>query len=185
MARLDPGNVVPWLFVSVEAMQRNDATGAAEAVYRASLATESRLREFVFANLALSALPVDWPPREAMLASAQVLQIHAALTLPSYLAVAQYCAKDRMHDANLQQTCDRLARVLMDRGDTLIDYGIGRRLGERAGGPADWVELNDARFATYTQAQVERAGLSDAALIQRYRAGLQRRPAPPAPSAPR
>jgi len=68
-----------------------------------------------------------------MLASAKVLEIHASLALPAYLPAFQYCARERMTDANLQQTCDRLARVLMESGDTLIDYGLGRRLGERAG----------------------------------------------------
>jgi hypothetical protein len=151
MARLDPDNVVPWLHVAVQATQRQDTQGVAEAVYRASLAHVSRQHEFAFADLALSALPPDWPPRDAMLASAKVLEIHASLTLPSYIPVVQYCAKERMQDANLQQTCDRLARVLMERGDTLIDFGIGRRLGERAGWPAEVVELNNARMQAYVQ----------------------------------
>jgi hypothetical protein len=151
MARLDPENVVPWLHVAVQAAQRQDAQGVAEAVYRASLAHLSRQHEFAFADLALSALPPDWSARDAMLASAKVLEIHASLALPSYLPVVQYCAKERMHDANLQQTCDRLARVLMERGDTLVDFGIGRRLGERAGWPADAVELNNARMEAYKQ----------------------------------
>jgi hypothetical protein len=63
MARLDPDNVVPWLHVAVQAAQRQDAQGVAEAVYRASLAHVSRQHEFAFADLALSALPPDWPPR--------------------------------------------------------------------------------------------------------------------------
>jgi hypothetical protein len=151
MARLDPDNVVPWLHMAVQAAQRQDAQGVAEAVYRASLAHVSRQHEFAFADLALSALPPDWPARDAMLASAKVLEIHASLALPSYIPVVQYCAKERMHDANLQQTCDRLARVLMERGDTLIDFGIGRRLGERAGWPADVVELNNARMQAYVK----------------------------------
>jgi hypothetical protein len=155
LARLDPSNVVPWLHVSTEALQRRDAAGVAEAVFRASMATTSRVREFAFADLALSALPADWPPLDAMHAGTRVLEIHAALTLPSYLAVVQYCARERMHDSNVQQTCDRLARLLMQQGDALIDYGIGRRLGERAGWPADQVALNDARFAAYTQTSVD------------------------------
>lgn len=52
---------------------------------------------------------------------------------------------------NLQQRCERLAHVLMDRGDTLIDYGIDRRLGERAGWPAELVELHNARFEAFKQ----------------------------------
>jgi hypothetical protein len=226
LARLDPDNVAPWLWLAAEALQRNDTQGVAEAVYRASLARESRLREFGFADLALSALPADWPPREAMLAGARVLEIHAALALPSYVAVVQHCAKERMQDANLQQTCERLARVLTQRGDTLVDYGIGRRLGERAGWSADVVELHSARLEAYkqtmadgdtlvaglaeskachalrrdvrlayaharhgerahVQGEVERLGLSDAVMIERYRAAQSQRPPAPAGSAPR
>jgi hypothetical protein len=151
MARLDPDNVVPWLHVAVQAAQRQDTQAVAEAVYRASLAHVSRQHEFAFADLALSALPPDWPAADAMLASAKVLEIHTSLTLPSYIPVVQYCARERMQDANLQQTCDRLARVLMERGDTLIDFGIGRRLGERAGWPVEVVELNNARMQAYVQ----------------------------------
>jgi hypothetical protein len=165
MARLDPDNVVPWLHVAVQAAQRQDTQGVAEAVYRASLAHVSRQHEFAFADLALSALPPDWPARDAMLASAKVLEIHASLNLPSYLPVVQYCAKERMHDANLQQTCDRLARVLMERGDTLVDFGIGRRLGERAGWPAEVVELNNARMQAYKRTLSDGDALASSAPI--------------------
>jgi hypothetical protein len=153
MARLDPHNVVPWLYVATEALSRGDQGGVAEATYRASLARESRLREYAFAELALTAIPPDWPPREVMLASAKVLEIHASLALPSYLAVVRHCAKAHMHDSNLQQTCSRLAQVLTERGDSLVDYGIGRRLGERAGWPAQTVEAHHARFEAFKQMQ--------------------------------
>jgi hypothetical protein len=155
MAQLDPDNVVPWLHVATEALARGDLGGVAEATYRASLARESRLREYAFADLALSAIPADWPPREAMLASAKILEIHASLALPAYLAVVQHCAKERMGDTNLQQTCDRLARVLTSRGDSLVDYGIGRRLGERAGWPAEVVEAHNARFEAFKQTHTD------------------------------
>ena len=82
---MDPDNVIPWLHVAGEAVQRKDAGGAAEALYRASLANTSRVREFAFADLALSALPADWPALDAMRASAKVLEIHASLALPAYL----------------------------------------------------------------------------------------------------
>ena len=147
---------MPWLQVAGEALQRKDMAGVAEAVYRAALASTSRSREFAFTDVALSALPTDWPARDAMLASARVLEIHASLALPRYIAAVQHCATDRVAaDANLQQTCDRLARGLTERGDTLIDYGIGRRIGERAGWPAEVVELNNARFAAYMRSQTD------------------------------
>jgi len=165
MARLDPDNAVPWLHMATQAAQRQDAQGVAEAVYRASLAHLSRQHEFAFADLALSALPSDWPARDAMLASAKVLEIHASLALPSYIPVVQYCARERMHDANLQQTCDRLARVLMERGDTLVDFGIGRRLGERAGWSADVVELNNARMEAYKRTLSDGDALASSAPI--------------------
>ncbi len=155
MARLDAHNVVPWLHVATEALSRADSGGVAEATYRASLARESRLREYAFAELALAAIPPDWPPREAMLASARILEIHASLALPSYLAVFQHCAQERMHDTNLQQTCSRLAQVLTTSGDSLVDYGLGRRLGERAGWPAEAVEAHNARFEAFKLTQTD------------------------------
>jgi len=155
MARLDPHNVVPWLYVATEALSRGDLGGVAEATYRASLARESRLREYAFAELALTAIPPDWPPRDVMLASAKVLEIHALLDLPSYLAVVQHCVKENMHDSNLQQTCSRLAQVLTTQGDSLVDYAIGRRLGERAGWPAQTVEAHHARLEAFKNTQTD------------------------------
>jgi hypothetical protein len=155
MARLDPHNVVPWLRVATEALSRGDLGGVAEATYRASLARESRLREYAFAELALTAIPPDWPPRDVMLASAKVLEIHASLALPGYLAVVRHCAKENMHDSNLQQTCSRLAQVLTTRGDSLVDYAIGRRLGERAGWPAQAVEAHHARLEAFMHTQTD------------------------------
>lgn len=149
MAELDPLNVVPWLWVAEEASTSGNEQGVVEAVYRASLATESRLREFAFADLALSAIPADWPTRDAVLASAKVLRIHADLLLPSYLAMVKQCSAENARDFNVRQTCDRLARVLVEHGDTIVDHGIGRRIGERAGWPAETVELLEARHAAY------------------------------------
>ena len=51
----------------------------------------------------------------------------------------------------MRQTCDRVAQVLVERGDTLVDHGIGRVLGERAGWPAERVELLAARHHAYTR----------------------------------
>jgi hypothetical protein len=45
--------------------------------------------------------------------------------------------------------------VLTERGDTLVDFGIGRRLGERAGWPPERVELNEARFEAFKQTQTD------------------------------
>ncbi len=149
MAELDPLNVVPWLWVAEEASVGGNEQGVVEAVHRASLATESKLREFAFADLALSAIPADWPTRDAVLASAKVLRIHADLRLPSYLAMVKHCSAVNARDVNVRQTCDRLARVLVERGDTIVDNGIGRRIGERAGWPAETVELLEARHAAY------------------------------------
>jgi hypothetical protein len=149
MASLDPLNVVPWLWVAEEASRVGNDQSVVEAVYRASLAKESRLREYAFTSLALSAIPANWPTWDAVFASAHVLQIHAALRLPSYLPMVKYCSAEHARDVNVRQTCDRLAQVLVERGDTLVDHGIGRRLGERAGWPTDKVELLDARHAAY------------------------------------
>jgi hypothetical protein len=155
MARLDPLNLVPWLEVANEAAARNDAGGVGEATYRASLAEVSRVREFRFADLALSAIPEDWSPRDAMLAQAKVFDIHIALQLPSYLAVVRFCGRDQMRDANRRETCQRVARVMTEHGETLIDYGIGRRIGDWSGWPADVVEAHEARLEAYKASLVD------------------------------
>lgn len=149
MAELDPQNVVPWLWVAEEASRAGNGQGVAEAVYRASLATISRLREYDFTALALAALPADGPHWENVFASAQVLQRHAAISLPSYLPVMQHCSAEQTRDANVRETCGRLAQVLVESGDLLVDHAIGRRLGERAGWPAERLQLLEARQAAF------------------------------------
>ncbi len=149
MAALDPLNLVPWLWVAEDAHRVGNVQGVVEAAYRASLAKESRLREYAFTQLALSTIPADWPTWDAVFASAFVLQVHAELRLPSYLPIVAHCSAESARDVNVRQTCDRLARVLVEAGDTLVDHGIGRRIGERAGWPAERVELLEAHHAAY------------------------------------
>jgi hypothetical protein len=146
LARLDPDNAVPWLYLAGAAQQRNDADGVAAALYRASVSQQVTHRQFRYAELALAALPTDMAPANRARATLYIVGRQLAFALPTYKAAASYCSKDAMSDANRQQLCDRLAHVLADKGSTLIDYAIGRRIGEQAGWPAELVENYSARL---------------------------------------
>ena len=57
-----------------------------------------------------------------------------------------------MTDSNRRQTCAALAEVLVAKGTSMLDFGIGRHIGERVGWPQDRVERLDARFDAYLPA---------------------------------
>ena len=70
--------------------------------------------------------------------SIEVIGVQAAETYPLNAAL-KYCSAAELRGGNRRQTCEALADLLVSRGDTLLDLGVGRALGEKLGWPADRV----------------------------------------------
>ena len=151
-ARWDSDNGAVWLHLATKAFERQDEEGVRAALHRAGVATVVKQRQLDFASLALAALPVDLPPPERMSAVVAIIGMQAALVVPSYRGATSYCAKPRLIDANRRQTCDAVAELLVDKGHSLLDLAIGRRIGEWADWPSERVELLSARLEAKTLA---------------------------------
>jgi hypothetical protein len=132
-ARLDPDNAIAWLEVAASARSRKDAEAEAEALQRVASARESRLYGDRLPDIALSMLPSDVSALERQQVTVTLMGIFSAWTFPDYQAVTRYCSVEAVRDANRSQSCDAIASALVSRGSTLIDVGVGIRVGERVG----------------------------------------------------
>lgn len=132
-ARLDPDNAVAWLHVAASARLRKDTAGEAEALQRVASARESRIYADRLPDIALSFLPSDTSALERQQVTVMLIGVFAAWAYPDYQAVGRYCSGDAVRDANRSQSCDAIASALVAHGSTLIDLGIGIRIGERVG----------------------------------------------------
>ena len=145
--RLEPGNVIAWLHVAVDAQARNDSAAVAEALYRASHAGLADTHWGALVGLALARLPADTPLLDKGALVEELMAIESGVVLP-HLAASHYCAEADVRDANRRQTCSAVAEVFQARGTSLTDVGLAATLGERVGWPAERVQtLRDERDA--------------------------------------
>lgn len=153
-ALLDARNAVPWMYAADAALSRRDGGAYAEAMYRIAHAEVSETFFGLLPGLARSHLPVDLPAYLWPAVYTRVIGMQAAMPLPGYQRVAQFCSVDAVKDANRLQTCSDIAGVLLGRGTSLIDHSIGITIAKRAG----W---NEARLA---QAELKREAYGYAAM---------------------
>lgn len=135
-AQLDPDNAVPWTHLASAAMLRNDADAASESLYRASIAGKDRL-------VGDSLLTIVQPVLANGLNDVERREIGSELIgaqgwmLPPFGTPMKMCSDDALRDGNRRQICDAYASMLIDKGTTVIERGIGIRLGERLRWPAE------------------------------------------------
>lgn len=153
-ALLDARNAVPWMYAAEAAFNRRDTGAYAEAMHRIAQAQGSETFFGVLPGLARTHLPVDVPAHLWPAVYTRVIGMQAALPLPAYQRVAQYCSADAVKDANRLQTCTSIAGVLLERGTSLIDHNIGLAIAKRVG----W---NETRLA---QAELKREAYGHAAV---------------------
>lgn len=143
-SRLDPGNAVPWLATALDASQRGEMSTVHEAMYRASLANTVDAGEAALLGTILAGLPADVSPLERSMALndafEQVILNISGPASAQYALASRYCSADAVRNANRQQSCAALAEVMVNRGRSLIDVGLGTTIGARAGWPAERVE---------------------------------------------
>jgi hypothetical protein len=153
-ARIEPDNAVPWLHLSAIAAARNDAAGEAEALYRAGLATTHRTYGDALLSLVEPAFPADLSDIERLQATFEFSRLSAAWTLPDMMPALRACSADALRDSNRRQVCDALASNLVDKGGDLIELGIGTRMGERLGWPADRIAALRIERAAFSAVDV-------------------------------
>ena len=158
-ARLDPDNAAPWLFVLAQAGQRRDAAAQNEALFRLSTSARSDQYFFAVPGLVIEHLPTDEAATPAVLTlAAEAIGLAAAQSVSSYQTLLEQCKPSALRDANRRQTCGAAAELLVERSDTLLDFGIGVALGQRVG----WSEDRIDRLRGEQSAYVESLGTSSA-----------------------
>lgn len=81
------------------------------------------------------------------------------VVMPDYRSVSDLCTTAGLRNANTAQTCDRLLKLMLDRGDDMLSLSVGVRLAERLNWPPErWQALADVR--------VLQPGLSAADAVQ-------------------
>jgi hypothetical protein len=138
-ARLDPDNAIPWLQVAYDARRRGDPAAQDEALYRASQASRSMFDPEGLAGLLLAADTSELSEVDRSLLQIDAVGTVAAFAIPGLRAVNENCASPQLANTNRRQTCSALAELLVSKPGLLIDLGIGTRLGERLGWPAERV----------------------------------------------
>ncbi len=157
-AALDPDNAAPWLLVALRARGAKDPAGEATAFARAVGANRMDGYGWSLFAFAEPELPGDTTPLEHWLLAQQAMAVGAAVGLPYYGEITQRCSRLSIEDDAVRDQCGALAETLVAKANTLLDFGIGVRIGERAGWPAARVaELLERRDA-WLQAGAEVEG---------------------------
>jgi hypothetical protein len=168
LTEMESDNAVPWLALAAQAQKAGDVSGLVNAMHRASLAqrvvgVDGFLTRQVLAHLPASVSP--GLPRTELITTVRSVEID--LERPDTLMLS-YCSEQGLTaDGNRLNTCERLARLMLDKGKTMVDLSLGMALGRRTG-------LSQTLMA---QAQHERDRMAQAfAAVQPMELGYQMTP---------
>lgn len=161
-ARLDPGNLSPWLAMLADARARKDPAAEDEALHRMATARRSELGTFLLPGLVINAAPADDASVLAAWAMAgEMIGAAAAWHMPGYLHLTDACKGGALRDANRRQTCAAIAEVLSEHSDTVIERSFGTLIGARVGWPAERVDRVRGEHAAYEAALSATAPVAD------------------------
>jgi hypothetical protein len=137
--RIDPDNALPWLLLAANARVSHDDAAEVDAFSHAAKA--HKVDAYSDSLFAFSApeLPQDLTPLARAYFATEVIGIEAAVGAPQYGIATQHCSREDMQDSNVRQQCASVAELLVRKGPTLLDLGVGRIIGARAGWPSDRV----------------------------------------------
>jgi hypothetical protein len=133
--RADPDNAVPWLRLAAKARRDGDGTAEAAAMAHAARAHEYQPYNWSVFSFAQAAIPNDLAATDRWILTTQVIGVEAAMPAPNQ-PLFQYCSRDALNDATVQQQCSALAELLVSKGGTLLEVTVGKSLGARVGWPA-------------------------------------------------
>ena len=139
-AQIDPDNAVPWLLLAGKAHSRHDSATEAEAFAHAATAHKINSYSDSVYTFAEPELPQDVTPLERSYLATEVIGVEAAIGLPQYSVASQHCSTIAMQDSTVQQQCRSLAELLVTKGTNLLDLGLGKTIGARAGWPSERVK---------------------------------------------
>jgi len=136
-ARLDPDNVVPWLALAQAARAAGDSGAEATDFAHAAQAHKVENAGLSLLTLAQSEMPQDLSPLEKTASAIEFIGLESAWSGPQLGEPLRYCTKDALGKSDLATQCNNVAALLVSRGRSLLEFSIGRRLGERLSWPQD------------------------------------------------
>jgi hypothetical protein len=162
-ARMDPDNAVPWLVIAGKARATHDARAEAEAFGKAARAHKSDRYNDSLLGFAAAEQPADISPLEQWYFAMEAIGIESATGLPEYMAALNHCSIEAMQDSKAKEECNALAELMVAKGTTLVDLGLGMKIGARAGWPTARIDaLTQQRKAlSYAAAQSAPTGNGD------------------------
>jgi hypothetical protein len=138
--RIEPGNAAAWLPLLVLQPQRR------EEVFAAVAKSERFSNHYgVMAAVTLAAMPSDIPPYVQQNLLVEALAIELGQGLSDFRSLLDLCKPAPAAGSDKQARCDAIARLLIDRSDTLVAHLIGSRIGELAGWPKAQEEARRAQ----------------------------------------
>src|SRR5271166_1020599 len=136
-ANIDPDNAVPWLYVADQARAANDAAAQMDALGRASMAQKIDSYNWSLFAYAQPEMPADATPFEQYYLATELIGYEASWFGPQYTVASKLCSADAVQDGRVRQPCDALAELLVSRGTTLLDLGVGKSIGSHLGWPSE------------------------------------------------
>jgi hypothetical protein len=136
-ANIDPDNAVPWLYVADKARAANDAAALTDALGRAAAAHKTDSYNWSLFAYAQPEMPAAATPFEQYYLATELIGYEATWFGPQYTVASKLCSADAVQDERVRQPCDALAELLVSRGTTLLDLGIGESIGAHVGWPSE------------------------------------------------
>ena len=160
-ARLDPDNAEPWIATAQAASRRNDTQAEAVAFARAADTHKIDNESASLLSFGLAELPQGITPAEKMSLSIELIGFESAWGGPELSEIAHYCSVEALRGDETHKECDAVAELLVKHGGTILNLGLGVRIGERVGWPSDRVkEILREREALFRLIPDERHGWS-------------------------
>ena len=135
-SKLDPDNAVPWLAAAATA--RNNGDSWAESVAFARAAQAHKVDDYGKSSLsaALAVLPADTSRPERLAGQIRLIGYEAARARPDIMETSRYCSAAPLQQSKIHDQCDAVAELLVDQGESLLNFSLGRSIGQRVGWPA-------------------------------------------------
>lgn len=154
LTQIDPANAAAWLELAAR-----EAGAAEEAIHRAGLAARYDAywgRTFVAAD---EALPADLSPLQRYVVINELSSVVGAFGLGSAFSASRLCSEAAVRDANRVQACERLARVMVERGRDMIERSVGLGIAARLPGTGEaWREARNRHRAGVQALTMEHPG---------------------------
>lgn len=159
-AQLEPGNAQAWLAVASDATQRGDEAGAREALSHAARGSTSRLGWSDVLRLAQSPSLQALSPVERELLVIDLIGVMASTTASGGLSAAVLCSQTAVESPQRRKDCGAVAEVMLGHGETLIELGIARAIGQRVGWGDERLDALEQQQTALTDALAEATDFS-------------------------